>query len=70
MTETSIDRIIRPRALADRLGVSVVSLWRWRRNGDLPEPIRISAGTVGWREAEIVAWLDRRAGTSGSRSAA
>jgi predicted DNA-binding transcriptional regulator AlpA len=55
------DSIIRPRALADRLGLSLATLWRLRRRGDLPEPIRLSPGCVGWRTSDIEAWLAARA---------
>jgi prophage regulatory protein len=56
-----IDRILRPRQLADRIGLSLATLWRLRRRGDLPEPIRLSPGCVGWRTSDIEAWLSARA---------
>jgi prophage regulatory protein len=59
LTNTS-DRIIRPRDLADRIGLSLATLWRLRRRGDLPEPIRLSPGCVGWRTSQIEAWLVAR----------
>jgi prophage regulatory protein len=64
-TQTAVpnqpDRILRPRQLADRIGPSLATLWRLRRSGDLPEPIRLSPGCVGWRTSEIDAWLTARA---------
>jgi prophage regulatory protein len=64
-TETAVphqpDRILRPRQLADRIGLSLATLWRLRRRGDLPEPIRLSPGCVGWRTSVIDAWLAARA---------
>ncbi len=38
------DRILRPRELAERIGLSLTTLWRLRRRGDLPEPLRLSPG--------------------------
>jgi prophage regulatory protein len=55
------DRILRPRNLSARLGLSLATLWRLRRRGDLPEPIRLSPGCVGWRASDIEAWLTARA---------
>jgi len=55
------DRIIRPRELAERIGLSLATIWRLRRRGDLPEPIRLSPGCVGWRTSDIDAWLANRA---------
>lgn len=60
-SDSTLDRIIRPRALADRLGVSATTLWRMRQRGDLPEPISISTGAKGWREGDIASWLAARA---------
>ena len=41
-------KFIRARALAERWGCSLVTIWRMRQRGDLPAPTRISAGVVGW----------------------
>jgi prophage regulatory protein len=54
------DRIIRPRELADQIGLSPATIWRLRRRGDLPEPVRLSPGCVGWLKSQIDAWLERR----------
>jgi prophage regulatory protein len=54
------DRILRPRDLSARIGLSLSTLWRLRRRGDLPEPIRLSPGCVGWRASDIDAWLAAR----------
>ena len=62
---TPFDRILRPRELADRVGLSLATLWRLRRRGDLPEPIRLSPGCVGWRTSDIEAWLAARAEAGG-----
>ena len=59
-TNPSQDRILRPRELADRIGLSLATLWRLRRRGDLPEPIRLSPGCVGWRTSDIERWLEAR----------
>ncbi len=54
------DRIIRPRELADKIGLSLATIWRLRKRGDLPEPIRLSPGAVGWRLSAIDSWLAGR----------
>ena len=53
-------RILRPRVLADHLGVSIATLWRMRQRGDLPDPIRISKNCVGWTASTIQQWLSAR----------
>ena len=59
----SQDRILRPRELAGYVGLSLATLWRLRRTGALPEPIRLSANCVGWRVSVVDAWLATRAQT-------
>jgi prophage regulatory protein len=58
---TSQDRILRPRELASYVGLSLATLWRLRRSGSLPEPIRLSPGCVGWRTSVVDRWLAERA---------
>ena len=53
-------RIVRPADLARLLNVSRPTLWRMRQRGELPEPLRLSAGAIGWRVATINQWLVRR----------
>lgn len=53
-------RILRPRELAERIGLSLTTIWRLRQRGELPEPIRLSPGCVGWRLSDIDAWLASR----------
>ena len=59
-TNTQLSRIISPRQLAGILGVSASTLWRMVSRHDLPNPIQISRGRVGWPESEMVAWLALR----------
>lgn len=56
----SNDQIIRPRNLPAIVGLSRTSIWRLERAGDFPKRIRLSAGAVGYRRAEVEAWLDSR----------
>ena len=46
--------------LAKRYGVHVITVWRWRATGNLPEPTRLGPGTVGWRSDTIEAWESER----------
>ena len=57
----SQDRILRPRELAAYVGLSLATLWRLRRAGALPQPIRLSANCVGWRTSVVDGWLAQRA---------
>lgn len=51
--------------IADRYGVSRVTIWRWRRVDPLfPQPISLSPGCVRWREADLVKWEAAKAGVT------
>ena len=67
-SQTEANRILRPRDLRDRLGLSLATVWRLRRRGELPEPIRLSPGCVGWRATDIDQWLVARQASTGRRS--
>lgn len=57
-------RIVRPKELAEYLGVTTVTLWRWERNGQLPVKRRFSAQVMGWLESELEEWFASTAGGS------
>jgi predicted DNA-binding transcriptional regulator AlpA len=49
--------IVRPAELAAALSVSTVTLWNWRRNGILPEPITFGPRFIGWPNDVLNEWL-------------
>ena len=53
-------RLIRLRSVLDRTALSETTIWRERRAGRFPEPIRISPGAVAWRESDIEEWIENR----------
>src|SRR5215467_24085 len=40
--------------------LSRTTRWRMERRGEFPKRIRLSAGRVGWRQADIEAWIRSR----------
>ena len=57
----AIDRLLTARQVADLLGVSVASVLRRWRAGELPG-FRLSTNCLRFRESEIAAWLEARRG--------
>ena len=53
--------IVRPRHLPQASGLSYTTAWRKLKKGQFPAPIRLSEGAIGWRRADINAWLQKRA---------
>jgi prophage regulatory protein len=41
--------------LAERYGVSVDCIWRWKRKGSFPKAYKLSSGCTRWRVADIQA---------------
>ena len=39
------------------LRTSREALWRWRKTGLIPEPVRVHHRLVRWRSADIAEWL-------------
>ncbi len=56
-----LTRILSLRQVIEITGLSPATIWRMRRRGEMPEPIRLSPGRVGWRESDIERWLVARA---------
>lgn len=55
-----LSEIIRPRDLPTETGLSKTTIWRLEKVGGFPKRIRLSAGAVGYRRAEVEAWLANR----------
>jgi|GEM_PF-1122892 len=58
---STIEQIVRPKPLAKRLGVHVTTLWRWCRDKKFPPPLQLGDNSIGWKESDVVAWLNGRA---------
>ena len=53
-------RILRLPEVKHRTGLSKASIYRQIATGDMPPPIRLGPRAVGWRLADIDAWLASR----------
>ncbi len=42
--------------VAHRFGVSKDSIWRWKRRGDFPAPVKLGGTTTRWRLSDIEEW--------------
>jgi len=53
-------KILRPRDVAAHLGVARATVYRLVERGELPSPIRITAGASGWLARDIDEYVARR----------
>lgn len=64
-------KIIRRKALRDRVPYSDTQIWRMEKAGSFPQRVRLSeGGTVGWYEDEVDQWIAARVRAVGRRPSA
>ncbi|WNK19358.1 AlpA family phage regulatory protein [Halomonas piscis] len=54
--------LLSDKRLANRLGVSRATIWRWAKADQLPRPVKLSPGCTRWRLADIDQWLAELSG--------
>ena len=59
-------RFLTESAVADMTSLSRSTIHRKVEAREFPAPIRISVGRNAWDESEVVAWMERVRGRSGS----
>jgi prophage regulatory protein len=60
-TELQVDQkpLMNVSEVADYLGVSKLTIWRWEKSGEIPKAIAIG-GTIRWKRSDIQKWLDEK----------
>jgi len=41
-------------------GIGRTTAWRMVRAGELPKPVHLTPGRIGWRHSDIAAWQAQR----------
>jgi predicted DNA-binding transcriptional regulator AlpA len=52
--------IVREKFLPIVTGMSNTTIWRWRRAGKFVSAIQLGPNSLGFKRAEIMAWLEAR----------
>lgn len=52
--------IISPRHVRLIVGIAPITIWRLRREGKFPPPLRLTKGRIGWRRSDLERWLAER----------
>jgi prophage regulatory protein len=58
--DTNGARILSMSELCELIGQSRMTVWRMRRDGLLPAPVRLGKRSVGFLESDIAQWLEER----------
>ncbi|SHE87919.1 transcriptional regulator, AlpA family [Fodinibius roseus] len=53
-----MDNLIRPKVLSNKLGIGLSTLYELMKEPDFPRKVRISKQAVGFRESEIMEWIE------------
>lgn len=53
-------KIISKAEVSKMTGLSETTIWRKQRKGLFPKSIQLTVGRVGWRQEDILRWLDQR----------
>lgn len=56
-------RIVRFNEVKERTGLSGSTIWAKIKTGEFPQPIRLTERTIGFDEAELEAFIERRKAT-------
>ena len=51
-------QLLRPSKVCNILGISLATLYREMKKPEFPSKIRISAKAVGFKESEIIQWIE------------
>ena len=54
MLTTTLNPYLTVSQVAQRYHVSTDSIWRWKRNGDFPSPVRVGPNCSRWRLSDLV----------------
>lgn len=54
------EHILRRREVEIRTGLSRSTIYEWMKRGDFPQPVKLGARLVGWRESDLNEWLEAR----------
>ena len=57
---SSSSQFVRASDLAAILGVSKSTIWRWRAEGKLPDPFRLSSRVTVWELKEVLAFVEQK----------
>lgn len=46
--------------IAERIGVTRQTIWRWVSRGDFPAPIKLGPSVTRWKASAVDEWLGER----------
>lgn len=59
-SNAGLQKCFRRPAVEQITGLSRSTIYDWMKRGTFPQPVKLGARAVAWRESDIVAWLESR----------
>mgnify|MGYP006271737479 CR=1 FL=1 len=54
------ERLLRRPEVEARTGLSRSTIYQWMKDGEFPQPVKLGARLVAWRESDVLDWLNSR----------
>ncbi|WP_371061294.1 helix-turn-helix transcriptional regulator [Rhodosalinus sp. 5P4] len=54
------ERLLRRPEVEARTGLSRSTLYDWMKRGEFPQPVKLGARIVAWRESDVSEWMESR----------
>jgi prophage regulatory protein len=54
------DTLLRRPEVESRTGLSRSTIYDWMKRGEFPQPVKLGARLVAWRESDVTAWMKSR----------
>lgn len=54
------ETLLRRHTVEARTGLSRSTIYEWIKQGQFPQPVKLGARIVAWRESELDDWLKKR----------
>lgn len=54
------ERLLRRPEVEARTGLSRSTLYDWMKRGEFPQPVKLGARLVAWKESDVSEWLESR----------
>lgn len=60
MQTVNAPALLSRRTVETLTSISRATLYRLMKTGEFPSPVKVSAGRVAWREADVRGWIESR----------
>ena len=56
----SVGKLHRITGVMEKTGAARSTIWKWVKDGEFPQPFKLSPRVTVWRESDIEAWIESK----------